>query len=436
MDSERKPLVLVVDDQPQGMMPLIRMLGVAGMEVDIAKNGAEALHAIAERVPDLVVLDFVLEQESGIDVFKSLKQNPALESTAVLFLSGGSEVETKIAGINLGATDFILKGSDFREIIARIELQARLARSRRELARSNKDLTDAYDKLRVTQELVVRTEKMATLGRVAASVVHEISTPMSFVGSNTRMVRESVEDVFKVVDAAHRLAQACIGGDTPPAMARELATGLLALEKELNLESLRTEISSMCRESMEGIEMLIRIMNDLREFSRDDYRDLSSEDFNTLIMKAVTITQGGVGGRIAFEKELDVIPRIECVSVRIVQLFVILLMNAIQSIKDRGVITIKTCYCNGVVTAVIADTGCGIPAENIEKVFEPFFTTKTDSQGTGLGLTIARKITDFHGGSISIASEPGRGTEVTVIIPEFSRGKPLSSGDALPGMEQ
>jgi signal transduction histidine kinase len=173
----------------------------------------------------------------------------------------------------------------------------------------------------------------------------------------------------------------------------------------------------MCRDSLDGIELLARVASDLKEFSRDDKHDMQPSDINAIMDKALNLVRVELGTRIAVVRQYAELPSVMCIPSRIMQVFLILIVNSLQAISDKGTINVTTlCGCER-VKAVVEDTGTGVSPENIGLMFDPFFTTKPADKGTGLGLTIAQKIVTFHGGTITATSQAGKGTTMTVELP-------------------
>ncbi len=159
------------------------------------------------------------------------------------------------------------------------------------------------------------------------------------------------------------------------------------------------------------------IVRGLKSFSRIDEARLQAADINECLEATLNIVWNELKYKAAVTKEYGDIPRTLCNPQQLNQVFMNLLVNAAQAIAKQGEIRIRTSHENNWILVSIADTGCGIAAENLTRIFEPFFTTKEVGKGTGLGLSISYDIIKKHGGDIAVASEPGRGTTFTVKIP-------------------
>jgi two-component system NtrC family sensor kinase len=408
--------ILLIDDEFDSVRPLIRMLEKEGCKTQYAANATEALQAVERTSFDLIIIDVILGRDNGFDLFQKIRERPALSEVPILFLSGVTQIDATIAGLNLGAGDFILKPYNLREIAARISLQLRLSDNEKLLKNRNQELARAYDDLRAAQATAIHAEKLAAIGRLAAGIAHEMSTPLSFIISNLKTLEQYIEKVDRAILAYHNVAAACVTQGDQLVVAGQ-ASDALELRQRLDLDNILRELRDLSKESVEGAEIIAKIANDLREFSREEYEDRVSSDIHALIDKALNLVRNELGSRIQVKRDYGSIPSFSCIPGRMTQLFVIVLVNAAQAIDGEGEIRIHSRQQDGHLMLTLSDTGRGIKEEILPHIFEPFYTTKPAEVGTGLGLSIARKIAEFHGGAIAIRSEVGRGTDVTLSFP-------------------
>ena len=186
-----------------------------------------------------------------------------------------------------------------------------------------------------------------------------------------------------------------------------------ALKVDYSLE----DAAQLLVESVDGVDRVRKIVQDLKSFSRVDEADYKMADVNACIESTVNIVWNELKYKATLSKEYGNLPPTRCFPQQLNQVFMNLLVNATQAIEKQGEITVKTWHENGSIVATVSDTGCGIAAQNLNRIFEPFFTTKEVGKGTGLGLSITYDIVKKHGGEISVQSEPGKGTTFTVRIP-------------------
>lgn len=254
------------------------------------------------------------------------------------------------------------------------------------LSRSNKDLEyqknkikDALDKLTKTQEQLVQSEKMATLGMISAGIAHEINNPLNFIYGGINYL----EDYFN---------------DTLP--------------------EYKAEVDKIFRGINEGVKRAAGIVKSLNHYSRHDNLVISECNIEEIINDCLIMLQAEYKGRIEIKKDFTADKYILTGNDgRLHQAFLNIMANAVQAIRDNGKITVKTILREDKLNIEIKDSGEGISQENIKKIFEPFFTTKDPGKGTGLGLAITNKIIKEHQGEILFKSRLGAGTKVIVKLP-------------------
>jgi two-component system NtrC family sensor kinase len=255
---------------------------------------------------------------------------------------------------------------------------------------------------------VLHTEKMASLGRLAAGVAHEINNPMGFVHANLAQMEEYLGDVARLLDAA-----------------RTSPEKFAALSRELDSEALISDFGQALRESQEGSERIRHIVQDLRAFAHRDDGEWVPADLNRCLDSTAHIVWTMMKHSVILRKEYAALPPVRCHPKQIEQVFMNLLVNAYQAIEARaakggggtGEIVLRTaCTDTGVVVSV-SDDGTGISSEHIDRIFEPFFTTKEVGEGVGLGLSTTFEIVRRHGGTIRAFPRDGGGTTFEVSLP-------------------
>ena len=249
------------------------------------------------------------------------------------------------------------------------------------------DMRRIYDELMQSQARLMQADKLATVGLLTAGVAHELNhqlTVMSMVFSLLRIQMDILRSKLKVFDAKAG-------------------------------ESIQ-EMDGLIKKGTASTENTTRIANDIRVFSRSDKGLTEPHDLNEILESVLHIARHAMKNA-ELKKEYGVLPPVPCNAQQIGQVFLNLLVNASQAIKERGVITLKSYTADGNVRVEIRDTGLGISPENFEKIFEPFFTTKAAESGTGLGLSICRDIVQRHGGTIRVESATGKGSVFTVSFP-------------------
>jgi two-component system NtrC family sensor kinase len=269
--------------------------------------------------------------------------------------------------------------------------------------------------LQMTRDQLFQSEKLASIGQLAASIAHEINNPLGFVTSNISTLQTYIGPLKEVMDMAGRIRDALEAGDYDKAagLGRELAV----LEKKHDIGFILEDLEDLVSESDQGLVRMKKIVMDLKLFARKDDSMSDAVDMNIVLESAVTIVWNKIKYNSKLKRELGDIPMVECNVQSMTQVFVNLLVNASQAIVANGEIILRTYEKDDYVCVEVQDSGSGIAPEIMDKIFDPLFTTKVPGEGTGLGLSISYEIVRKHSGSIRVNSEVGRGTTFTVSLP-------------------
>ena len=284
-------------------------------------------------------------------------------------------------------------------------MQLHVDRERRfeELRQMNQKLEEAHNQL-------LQSEKMASIGQLAAGVAHEINNPIGYVYSNLNTLEKYVQDVFSMVEAYEQAEGAIVDTD--------VRKQLQAAREQLDMAFLKDDLRQLMQESKEGITRVKLIVQNLKDFSHVDAADeWHFADLKNGIDSTLNIVNNEIKYKAKVIKEYGDIPDIECLLSQLNQVFMNLLVNAAHAIEDQGEIIIRTGMKGEEVWVEIADNGKGIAPENLKRIFNPFFTTKPVGQGTGLGLSLSYSIIQKHHGRIEVQSEAGKGTAFKVWLP-------------------
>jgi signal transduction histidine kinase len=286
-----------------------------------------------------------------------------------------------------------------------------LARRIEELERAHAEVQAINKRLEETQQQLLQSEKMASIGQLAAGVAHEINNPIGYVHSNLGSLESYIGDIFRLLEA-----YAGVERDHPGQAS--LFDGVRALREKLDIDFLKDDVHALLAETREGIGRVKKIVQDLKDFSRTGAEDeWQWADLHRGLDSTLNIVNNEIKYKARVVKEYGTLPEIECLPSQLNQVFMNLLVNAAHAIEDQGTITVRTGTDADSLWVEVADTGSGIAPDNLKRIFEPFFTTKPVGKGTGLGLSLSYSIVQKHGGSIEVESEPGRGTTFRVILP-------------------
>jgi len=251
-------------------------------------------------------------------------------------------------------------------------------KARAELMTAYEEIQDYDRRLKENQAMLIQAEKLASMGQLSASIAHEINNPLSGVLIYTNLLSKKIAK-----------------GD---------------LDKEVLLNYLSKIDFELIRST--------HLIGSLLAFARQSEPIMEKVDVNKILIRALDITiPAGSRNEIKVEKELHALPEVTADSDQLQQVFINLIMNAVQAMPEGGNITFLTFVENSQVKICVKDTGCGIPPENMGKIFTPFFSTKKDVKGVGLGLPVSYGIMQRHHGKIEIESKVGEGSSFTVCLP-------------------
>ena len=272
------------------------------------------------------------------------------------------------------------------------------------MQRMNASLEDA-------QNQVIQAEKLASIGQISAGVAHEINNPVAFVLSNLGSLESYAAQICELLSAYVDAERAL--SPLPPAFLRART-----LRESKDFDFLRGDIVALLAESRDGLMRVKRIVQDLRDFSRGGADETwQMVDLHASLDSTLNIVRNEIKYKASIVKSYGELPEIECLPSRLNQVFLNMLVNAGHAIDAHGTITVSTGISGTEAWIRFSDTGCGIPADHLNRIFEPFFTTKPVGQGTGLGLSVSYAIVRKHGGRIEVESEVGRGTRFTLFLP-------------------
>jgi two-component system, NtrC family, sensor kinase len=296
-------------------------------------------------------------------------------------------------------------------VIENARLHLHRQRQIAELSRINQALVEANKQLEEAQNQLLQSVKMASIGQLAAGVAHEINNPIGYVYSNLGTLDRYLKDLLSVLDAYEK-AEVELSGNVP-ALAE-----VHAVKRKVDLSFLREDLQALMSESRDGITRVKQIVQNLKDFSRADVADeWQWADLHRGLDSTLNIVANEIKYKAEVAKEYGQLPDIECLPSQLNQVFMNLLVNAAHAIEERGVITLRSGKDLDQVWVEIADTGKGVPPENLNRIFDPFFTTKPAGKGTGLGLSLSYSIVQKHHGHIDVSSEVGKGTTFRVWLP-------------------
>ena len=301
--------------------------------------------------------------------------------------------------------------------VAATQLSVQLERSKaqNELQKNYSQLKDAHEDLKRAQDQLVHSEKMASIGQLAAGIAHEINNPVGFVLSNV----ETLNDYLKVLLAILNSQDECfnlLDQDKTDA-AVSVRNRITQFKDKENLGFILADLDQVVKDSVSGLLRVKDIVLSLKNFSRVGESCRSSAILDDVVKESIKLVANEIKYKCELKSELAAPEAIECNSSQLSQVIINLLINAAQAIDQQGIIEVKTKQNEQEVMLTVSDTGCGMSEKVKRKVFDPFYTTKPVNEGTGLGLSITHGIIESHGGKIFVNSVLGKGTTFTILLP-------------------
>jgi len=383
--GKSRPLLLVADDEPD-MVRFLRSQLETHYEIMEAQDGQEAIDKARQFLPDIILTDMMMPEKDGLQVCQELRRNTSTENIPIILLTARVDEDIKLSALQSGASDFLTKPFSSAEIHVRLKNLSDSYLFQRSLARQKKKLEVTLEELKETETQLVQSEKMASLGKMSAGILHEINNPLNFAKTGSYTLREF----------SHQLP-----------------------EKD------REDFRDILNDVEEGITRVSQIVKDLRGFSHPDNEQKTGVPLELIALKSLRLVSNEVKH---FEVIEDVPENLEIYANenQLVQVLVNLLQNASDSLNSKEFpegtegpsIRIKGFKENGRVHLLVRDNGQGIDDAHLTRIFDPFYTTKDVGEGMGLGLSICYKIMENHQGTIKVKAEHLAFTEFDLIFPD------------------
>jgi signal transduction histidine kinase len=378
-----QPRLLVADDEPD-MLRFLKSQLTGRYQVIEAVNGLQAIQKATELLPDLILLDMNMPEKDGLQVCRELRQQAATQGIPVIILTARADEETKLSALSAGANDFLTKPFSTSELHVRVKNLVEAHHDKEKLARQKQTLETTIEELKETETMLVQTEKMASLGRMSAGILHEINNPLNYASTGLFTLRNKAK--------------------------------LLAPDQQ-------TEYSEILGEIEDGIKRVKNIVSDLNSFTHPDLERKDAVIAAEIITSALKFLSNEWKDKVQIHQSLPPELVIRGNRNKLLQVFVNLLQNSLDAVRrkkftdEKPAIWITGGEPDGKVVITVRDNGEGIAAGSISKVFDPFFTTKDVGEGIGLGLTICYRIVKEYAGRITVRSEQGKFCEFTLEFP-------------------
>lgn len=380
--------ILVIDDE-EGILNLVALiLGKRGYTVAKANDAFQGLELVASLNPQLVILDYMMPGMDGLEALTRIKTN--FPDTYVIMFTGKGSEEIAVALMKAGASDYILKPFNNQNLVERVEnvlkIRAVEIKNRElivereqllhEIKAWNEELEQRIQKeseaLQKAHAEVVQSQKLATLGYLAAGMAHEIRNPLNSIALFVQLIKEGVEDSEKI-DYVEKILKEIDRVDAT-------LSKLMDTAKRPRFELVEVNIEEVIQKALDSFTPQINA-------------------------QAITLT---------FSPKRQ-LPRLKADPVEIEQIFTNLLLNSIDEMSGGGTLTIELDHDDRDIVIRVSDSGRGIPAEHLPNIFDPFFSTKT--RGTGMGLPIVLRIVKNYGGKIEVVATEKSGATFLIRLP-------------------
>ena len=431
--------VLVVDDDPILRTQIKHLASKFVSEIRLAEDGVEGLEVWRQWQPNVVVTDIFMPRMNGLEMCAAIKASDP--DAQIIVITSDDDGDSLRRALEIGVERYIAKPVDMhlladaigkcvrdrqqtedlrltRQVAALTEaLQQQLwekLRAEEALQKEKAEQQILIDRLEDAHNQLLQSEKMASIGQLAAGVAHEINNPISYVNSNLGALQQYMTKLFQLI-ARYEQHDAQLS-----AASRD---EIDALKREIDLDYLRGDVGDLLAESLGGLQRVKRIVQDLKDFSHVSDSEMQWANLESGLESTLNVVWNELKYKAEVVRDYCHLPEVECIPSQLNQVFMNLLVNASQAIAERGVITIRTRQEGDNACLEISDTGSGIPQAIINRIFDPFFTTKPVGTGTGLGLSITHGIIRKHHGRIEVSSEIGKGSTFRIVLP-ISQQKP------------
>jgi signal transduction histidine kinase len=387
--NSKLPKVLVADDEPD-MLRFLKSQLSSCYQVIEAVDGQQAIEKAAQFLPDIILLDMMMPEKDGLQACRELRQRSTTQSIPIILLTARADEETKLAALSAGASDFLPKPFSTTELHVRIKNLVDSFHYQRKLSKQNQLLENTIDQLKETETQLVQTEKLASLGRMSAGIIHEINNPLNFATTGLYTLRNKVK--------------------------------FIAPEQQ-------EEYAEVLKDVEDGIQRVKTIVSDLRSFSHHENEQVDEVDVRDLVTASLRFMSHEYKNKVEISQALQANQTVWANKNKLIQVLVNMMQNALDAMKEkeyhegeRPTIALEGVVREGKSLLIIRDNGPGIEPAIMDKIFDPFFTTKDVGQGMGLGLSICYRLVQEYGGRILVRSEKGKFCEFTLEFPEKGQG--------------
>jgi signal transduction histidine kinase len=376
--------VLVADDEPD-MLRFLKSQLRTQYHVLEAVDGQQAIEKASQFLPDIILLDMMMPEKDGLQACKELRERTSTQSIPIILLTARADEETKLAALSAGASDFLAKPFSTTELHVRIKNLVESHQYQGKLSKQNQVLESTIEQLKETETQLVQTEKLASLGRMSAGIIHEINNPLNFA-----------------------------------------TTGLFTLRNKSKYiaDDQREEYDEILKDVEDGIVRVKNIVTDLRMFTHPETESRDQVELTEVLSASLRFLSAEWRNRVVIEQHLAEHQTVWANKNKLIHVLTNLLQNSLDALKgktfetpEKPTIWIEGRMEGGRSILVVRDNGTGIEKEHLDKIFDPFYTTKDVGEGMGLGLAMCYRIVQDCDGRIQVRTEPGQFCEFTLEFP-------------------
>jgi signal transduction histidine kinase len=377
------PKILVADDEPD-MLRFLKSQLSAHYEVIEAVDGQQAIEKASQFLPDIILLDMMMPEKDGLQACREIRERTPTQGIPVVLLTARADEETKLAALEAGASDFLAKPFSTTELHVRIKNLVESHQYQCKVAKQNQVLESTIEQLKDTESQLVQSEKLASLGRMSAGIIHEINNPLNFATTGLYTLRSKGK--------------------------------YIAPEQ-------KEEYDEILKDVEEGVKRVKNIVSDLRMFTHPDTEQCDQVEVPEVVASALRFLSNEWKDKVQIERKLTEHQTIWANKNKLIHVLVNLLQNSLDALRrksfdgEKPTIWIEGRVENGHSILVVRDNGSGIDAKDLDKIFDPFFTTKDVGEGMGLGLSICYRIVQEYDGRISVKTTAGKFCEFTLEFP-------------------
>ncbi|WP_127559052.1 sensor histidine kinase [Saccharospirillum alexandrii] len=393
-----KPLTVAVVDDERNLRTLLRaMLTQAGFDVIEYADAETAYQGFINSKPHLLLTDVWMPGESGHDLCRRIRRDLEDIITPIIIMTGNDDLSSIDEAFESGATDFFPKPINYPLLVQRIRYALRNS--------------EAWHMQTSYQSQMLQSEKMASLGQLAAGVAHEINNPIGYVLSNVQVLGSYTESLLQYIAQLESNAQS-------GASSEDRQAALTLMDAYDQVKAIKADLPEMLADIEEGLGRISEIVKSLKIYAHPEQEKLTPTNLIELVQSVKKMIVGDLKYRADVKTEFpEAAVWVMANPSKLYQVLMNLLINAVQAIEhDHGQVCIKLKAQGDRALIEVTDNGKGMAEEELSRIFDPFYTTKDIGEGTGLGLSVSKAIVEKHEGRLSVVSEVNKGTTFTLSL--------------------